>query len=209
MAPHGAPRGPAEDAPGRLSATTENARVLEVWRGSLQRHGWIEGKNLLVDYRYSEGHAERLPALAAELVALKPDVIVTSAAPPTLAAQAATSTVPIVFVGRPVEIGLVNSLSRPGGNVTGLATVVPGNFLGKRLELLRQIVPSASSIALLLNPNNADHRDIAPDELPRTARALGIALPIVEARTPEDLDAAFAAAAARHVDRKSPARKAC
>src|SRR5712664_1721949 len=102
----------------------------------------------------------------------------------------------------PVGLGLVQSLSRPGGNITGLATLVPEDFLGKRLEILRELVPGASKIALLVNPGSPTHRlQFADAEyLPRTARKLGVALPIVEATTAEELDVAFASAAAQHAD---------
>ena len=118
-----------------------------------------------------------------------------------VALKSATATIPIVFVsvGDPVGIGLVQSLSRPGGNITGLATVVPDDFLGKRIEILRELVPGASKIALLFNPRNP-WRPILAEYVPRTARKLGVALPIVEATTAGELDVAFASAAAQHAD---------
>ena len=100
----------------------------------------------------------------------------------------------------PVALGLVQSLSRPGGNITGLATYVPGDFVAKRIEILRELVPGASKIALLVNPGNPMHRLSLAEEAPRTARNLGVALPIVEATTAEELDTAFASAAAQHAD---------
>jgi putative ABC transport system substrate-binding protein len=168
----------------------------------MRDHGWIEGKNLIVDYRSAEGHAERLVPLAHELVALKPDVLVGPGPPEALALKSATASIPIVFaaVGDPVRVGLVQSLSHPGGNITGLATFVPGNFLSKGIQILREMVPAASKIAVLVNPTNASHRLFVAEELPETARKLGVTFPVLEATTVEELDIAFASAAAQHAD---------
>ena len=176
--------------------------IFKVCHESLRDHGWIEGKNLIIDYRYVEGHAERIPALAAELVALKPDLLVGPSPQAAVALKSATASIPIVFVAvaDPVGLGLVQSLSRPGGNITGLATFVPGNFTGKGIEILRELVPTASKIAILVNPGNPIHRLIVAEELPQIARNLGVALPVVEATTAEELDIAFASAAAQHAD---------
>jgi putative tryptophan/tyrosine transport system substrate-binding protein len=174
----------------------------KVWQDRLRDHGWIEGKNLIVDYRSAEGHAERVAPLANELVALKPDVLVGPGAQVAVALKSATANIPIIFVavGNPVGIGLVQSLSRPGGNITGLATLVPGEFAGKMIATLREMVPTASKIAILVNPGNPIHRHIVAEELPQAARKLGVALPIVEFTTAEELDIAFASAAAQHAD---------
>jgi putative tryptophan/tyrosine transport system substrate-binding protein len=162
-------------------------------RSGLREKGWIEGKDLIIDYRYFEGHAERLPALAAELVALNPDVLICSTPQAAVALKSATATIPIVFVGvgDPVAIGLVQSLSRPGGNITGLTSLVPGGFIAKQIEILRELLPSASKIALLTNPDSPMHRLALAEEVPRTARSLGVALPVVEATTAEELDGAL------------------
>ena len=183
-------------------ANFENLSSREVLLSGLREKGWIDGKNLIIDYRYSEGEAERLTALATELVALKPDLLVSSSPQPAVALKTATATIPIVFVAvaDPVGLGLVQSLSRPGGNITGLATLVPEEFLAKRIEMLRELVPSASKIAILLNPGNPFHQKVAAEYVPRTARSLGVTLTIVEATSAEGLDAAFAAAATQHVD---------
>jgi putative ABC transport system substrate-binding protein len=143
-----------------------------------------------------------LPALAADLIALSPDVLMAAGPEPALALKSATARIPIVFVGvwDPVALGLVQSLSRPGGNITGFATFVPGDFIAKRIEILRELVPSASKIALLVNPGNPMQMLVLAEELPRTARNLGVALPIVQATTAEELDIAFASAAAQHAD---------
>src|SRR3954464_7180755 len=132
--------------------------VLQTFHEGLRDRGWIEGKNLIVDYRFFETHSERAPALAAELVALKPDLLIGPNTQAAIALKSATATIPIVFVAvtDPVGIGLVQSLSRPGGNVTGLASVVPGGFLAKQLEILRELIPSVSKIALLVKSRKPD-----------------------------------------------------
>lgn len=166
----------------------------------LQSHGWIDGQNLVIEYRYARTQ-DRLPALAAELIALSPDVLIGGNPQTAVVLKSATTRIPIVFVtvADPVGIGLVQSLSHPGGNITGLATTVPG-FTSKMVEILREIVPAAAKIAILINPGNAIHRLIVAEELPQTARKLGVALPILEATTTEELDIAFASAAAQRVD---------
>jgi putative ABC transport system substrate-binding protein len=174
----------------------------KVWQDSLRDHGWIEGKNLIVDYRSAEGHAERVAPLANELVALKPDVLVGPSPQEALALKSATASIPIVFaaVSEPVRLGLVQSLSHPGGNVTGLAAVVPGHFVGKGIQILREMVPTASKIAVLVNPGNAIHRLIVAEQLPEIAQKLGVTFSVLEATTVEELDIAFASAAAQHAD---------
>jgi putative ABC transport system substrate-binding protein len=180
----------------------KNSPLFKVWQDSLRDHGWIEGKNLIIDYRSAEGHAERIPPLAAELVALKPDLLVGPSPQVALALKSATATIPTVFVAvyDPVAIGLVQSLSRPGGNVTGLATYAPGDWIAKRIEILRELVPGVSKIALLVNPDNPVQRLTLAEEVPRTARSFGVALPIVEATTADELDTAFASAVAQQAD---------
>jgi putative ABC transport system substrate-binding protein len=169
------------------------------WLSGLREKGWIEGKNLLVEYRFAP---DRLPALAAELVALTPELIIAAGAQAALALKSATATIPIVFVAvyDPVAGGLVQSLSRPGGNITGLATSVPGGMLGKSVEILRELVPGAAKIALLVNPNNPMQRLILAEEIPRAAQNLGVALPTVDATKAEELDVAFASAVAQRAD---------
>jgi putative tryptophan/tyrosine transport system substrate-binding protein len=177
--------------------TTMNKALLD----GLRNHGWIDGRNLIIEYRYAQS-PDRLPASAAELVALSPDLPLAGNPQTALALKSATANIPIVFVSvaDPVGIGLVQSLSQPGGNITGLATFVPGGFMGKGIEILRELVPTASKIAILVNPGNPIHRLTVAEELPQTDRKLGVALPIVEATTAEELDIAFASAAAQHVD---------
>ncbi|MBR0828905.1 ABC transporter substrate-binding protein [Bradyrhizobium manausense] len=187
---------------GYLDSVLKELPRYKVWLDSLRDHGWVEGKNLIIDYRSIEGRAERIPPLANELVALKPDVLVGVSPQIALALKSETATIPIVFIAvfDPVAIGLVQSLSRPGGNITGLATYAPGDWIGKRIEILRELVPSASKIALLVNPRNPIHRLVLANEVSSTARSMGVALPIVEATTADELDTAFASAAAQQAD---------
>jgi putative tryptophan/tyrosine transport system substrate-binding protein len=171
-------------------------------RDGLRSAGWVEGGNLRIEYRAAGGQIDRLAALAQELVDLKPDLIVSSAPQPSRAAKNATSTIPIVFVAvaDPVRVGLVHSLARPGGNVTGLATVVPGGFIGKSLEQLKQALPKAIRIAVLLNPTSETNRTLFPLEAPAAARQLGVEFQVLEARTAEEIEPAIDAAVKARAD---------
>jgi putative ABC transport system substrate-binding protein len=167
----------------------------EAFRQGLRDLGYFEGRNVVIEYRDAEGKPERFPALAAELVALKVDVIVASSQLSALAAKQATRTLPIVFAaaGNPVTSGLVTSLARPGGNVTGSSLLAP-ELVGKCLELLTQAVPGVSRVAFLWHPDVLGERadkDILK-EADVAARALGVQLQFVEARGPADFDRAFA-----------------
>ncbi len=169
--------------------------IREAFFQRLRDLGYVEGRNLLIEYRDADGKPERFAALAAQLVALKVDVIVaTGGTAPTLAAKQATATVPIVFTsaGDPVAEGIVTSLARPGGNVTGSSVVTPG-LIGKSLELLKQVVPDVSRIALLVKPDSLPDRAMKErlEAATAAARALGVRLQVVEARGPEDFDRAF------------------
>jgi ABC-type uncharacterized transport system substrate-binding protein len=170
--------------------------LTEVFRQGLRDLGYVEGRNLVIEYRDAEGKVERFPALAAELVALKVDVIVTAGGTPAaLAAKHATKTLPIVFagVGDAVRDGVVTSLARPGGNVTGASVLAP-ELVGKCLEHIKQAVPEASRIAVLWHPGFLPERTERDrlKEAEGAARALGVQLQFVEARGPEDFDRAFA-----------------
>jgi putative tryptophan/tyrosine transport system substrate-binding protein len=162
----------------------------------LRQLGWVEGRNLTIDRRGAAGEQERLPALAAELVALKPDLIVSVAPQPTRAAVNAAGTIPIVMVavGDPVGMGLIKSLARPGGTITGLTTLVPGGFGGKQLELLTQALPGATRIAALINPKNEVHVNVFPRDVPAAAARLGVRLQVIEATSPAQLEPAIDAA---------------
>jgi putative ABC transport system substrate-binding protein len=166
-------------------------------RQGLSETGYVEGQNLAIEYRGAEGHYERLPALAADLVGRGVDVIVTSGTPPALAAKTATSTIPIVFsVGNPVELGLIASLARPGGNLTGIS-VLNVALNPKRLELISELVPRARVIALFVNQTNPNtERNII--DVQSAARLKGLQLPIVKAGTEGEIDAAFASLVELH-----------
>jgi putative tryptophan/tyrosine transport system substrate-binding protein len=170
------------------------ASRMESFQQGLHSLGYIEGKNIAIEYRYAEGKADYLPALAAELVGLNVDVIVTSATPSVLAAKKATSTIPIVFVSvtDPVASGVVASLARPGGNITGLTILAP-ELSGKRLELLKEAVPNVTRVAFLWNSANPAQ---APQwrEAQAAAQALGLRLQSLEVRSSNDFDSAFEAA---------------
>jgi len=164
---------------------------LDGFRHGLRELGYAEGKNIAIDYRFAEGKLDRLPDLAAELVRLKVDVIVAAGGTPAiLAAKNATSTIPIVFpaVGDPVALGIV-SLARPGGNITGLTIMTP-ELSGKRLEILKEVVPRARRVAVLGQDANAfsaqDFKNIQP-----TALAMGLELHHIEVRSPDDFESAF------------------
>ncbi len=171
-----------------------NPPTREAFRQGLRDLGYVEGRNVVIEYRDAEGKLERLPALAAELVALKVDVIVAPGTPAALAAKQATRTLPIVFpvAVDPVQSGLVTSLARPGGNVTGLSALIP-ELVGKCLEQLKQAVPGVSRVAVLWQPGGIDERT-EKGRMKRAevaGRALGVRLQFVEARDPADFDRAF------------------
>jgi putative ABC transport system substrate-binding protein len=187
---------------GYLSALSERqvAHQLAAFRRGLSETGFTEGSNVLVEYRFAEGQFERLPAMAAELVGHPAALILAQAPPAALAAKAATATTPIVFVVGfdPVGAGLVTSLNHPGGNATGM-TLISYVLSQKRLEMLRDISPKASVIAMLTNP-------LGPDAIPENssvqtgAQSLGLQLAMFNASTANDIAVAFAAIAAQKVD---------
>ena len=173
-----------------------NAANLAALRQGLSEAGYVEGQNVAIEYRWAEGRFDRLPELAADLVGLRVDVIVTSGGNfSALAAKNATSSIPIVFIagGDPVEEGLVASLARPGGNLTGV-NVFAFELWGKRVELISELAPGARALAQLVNPNfPSAERDIRAAQ--EAARAKGLALRILKASTESDIDAAFASLA--------------
>jgi putative ABC transport system substrate-binding protein len=168
------------------------APFVATFRQGLSETGYVEGQNLTIEYRWAEGRYDRLPGLAADLVGRKVDLIATSGGPSSaLAAKSATSTIPIVFVsGDPVGDGLVASLARPGGNLTGVSILVV-ELHPKRLELLAELVPQARMIALLVNPNSPQTERVRRD-MQEAARAKGVQLQILKAGTGNEIDAAFA-----------------
>jgi putative ABC transport system substrate-binding protein len=158
----------------------------------LSETGYVEGQNVAIEHRWAEGRYDRLPPLAADLVDRKVNVIATAGMPLALAAKSATSTIPIVFIigTDPVEVGLVASLARPGGNLTGIA-IMATELMPKRLELLSELVPQAGMIALLVNPSNAS-AEPQMREVQEAARAKGVQLRILKASTESEIDTAFA-----------------
>jgi putative ABC transport system substrate-binding protein len=190
----------AEPVVGFLSSRSpgEAATVVAAFHQGLAETGYVQGQNVAIEYRWAEGRYDRLPVLAAELVGLKVDMIVaTGGTPSALAAKNATSKIPIVFVSSdPVKYGLVASLSRPGGNLTGFS-LLGDELLPKRLELLSELVPQARVIALLVNPNNTDTERSVGD-VQEAARVKGVQLHILTAGTASEIDAAFASLVQLH-----------
>jgi putative tryptophan/tyrosine transport system substrate-binding protein len=177
------------------SGKTASKSFIDVFREGMRALGYVEGKNWVLDERYAEGKAESLASLAQELIHHNPDVLLVSTTPGNVAAKAATSTIPIVMVlvADPVGVGIVQSLARPGGNITGVTNIV-AELAGKRLELLKEIVPTASRIAVLVNPDNPN---AAPQmrSAEEGARSLRVELgPVLAVRNAGDLEGAFEAA---------------
>jgi len=186
---------------GFLHPSSPEPYRLRAFRQGLKDAGFVEGENLTIEYRWADNQLDRLPTLAAELAQRRVAVIVTAGPPAVSAAKAATTTIPIVFlVGEdPVKLGLVGSLARPGGNLTGV------NFLAvevaaKRLGLLRELVPGARRIAVLVNPANVSVTEAISRDIPEAARAIGLQLNIINAGTIREIDAAFAALASERAD---------
>jgi ABC-type uncharacterized transport system substrate-binding protein len=173
---------------------SNDAGLVDAFLQGLRDLGWVEGKTIVIEYRWAEGRSDRLPDLAAELVRLKVDVIFAGNTAVAVAAKNATRTIPIVMAtgGDPVGIGLVASLARPGGNVTGLSYGVGMEVVGKGLELLKETVPKVRRVAVLSNPANPSH-SLAIETVSDAARAVGVQLQLLEARGPNEFDNAFAA----------------
>jgi len=180
-----------------LSAISERR---EAFRQGLREHGYVEGKNIVIEWRSSEGKADRRPALAAELVRLEPDVIVAVGSGDIRAAKEATAAIPIVMVqgGDAVGSGFVASLARPGGNITGLSTLRP-ELMGKRLELLKEIVPKLSRVAVFAAPNEQDYAQVQK-ELALAAGALGVKLQYLAVTASKDIEIAFREASKGRAD---------
>ena len=181
------------------SSQAANKTLMDAFREGMRARGYAEGRNLQIDECYAEGRFERLPSLIEELVQNKPDLLFVATTPGNLAAKKATATVPIVFVlvADPVGAGLVGSLARPGGNITGVTNIV-AELAGKRLEILKEIFPKVSRIAVMVNPND-QNTPLQMRYAEEGARALRIKLePILEVRSPGDLEDAFKAGAKAH-----------
>jgi putative ABC transport system substrate-binding protein len=175
-----------------------NSPLLAAFRQGLSETGYVEGQNLAIEYRWAEGHYDRLPALAADLVGRKVDLIMASSPPSALAAKSATSTIPIVFRGGadPVGDGLVASLARPRGNLTGVG-FGGADLTAKRLELLSELVPRAGVIALLVNPNVSNAESVVRD-VQEAARTKGLQLHVLKAGSESEIDTAFASLVQLH-----------
>ncbi len=171
---------------------------VEAFRQGLRDLGYMEGKNILIEYRYAEGKSDRLPNLAAELVRIKSDVIVTADTPPIRAVKNATREIPIIMgnVADPVAAGLVASLARPGGNITGLSNLAP-ELDGKRLELLKETLPIVTRVAWVWDPGNPG-LTVRLKQMQAASQALGLKLQALEVRNPEELESAFKAALREH-----------
>jgi putative ABC transport system substrate-binding protein len=171
----------------------EYAAMSAAFHQGLSESGYVEGRNVIVDYRWAEGHYDRLPAMAGELVRRQVAVIVTGGSLSALAAKAASETIPIIFTigGDPVQLGLVGSLNRPGGNMTGVS-VLSVALVAKRLELLRELLPEATRVAALVNPANTTIIESTLRDLEPAGRALGLQIQVVRASTSREIDAVFA-----------------
>jgi putative ABC transport system substrate-binding protein len=179
-----------------------NADRLRAFRQGLKDTGYVEGENVAIEYRSAEGHNDRLPALAVEFVRRQVAVIASpQGTPSALAAKAATTTIPIVFGVNedPVKLGLVATLARPGGNATGI-NILSGELVAKRLELLRELVPSAARVAVLINPTNAANTETTLRDVKGAARAIGLQIQVLNASTGREINAAFAAFARERPD---------
>ena len=177
---------------GNSTAALE-ANLLDAFRDGLRELGYEEGRNIVIEYRWANGKYDHFPVLVAELIAAKVDAIVTAGTPAALAVKNATTTVPLVMVavGDPIGTGLVPSLARPGGNLTGLSSVAP-DLEGKRLQLLREVTPALSHVAMFINSLNPFHIS-SMEQARAAAQAMGIKLRLYDIRKSEDLDDAFAA----------------
>ena len=186
---------PAIPVIGFLGATSDtNPDYLRTFRQALKEAGYVEGENVAIVFRWAENQMDRLPELAAELVRRQVAVIATIQGPPTaFAAKAATATTPIVFMisDDPVRLGLVASLARPGGNLTGI-NFISTELAAKRLELLRELVPVAARVAVLVNPANAAATEATLRDIQPAARAIGLQIQVLNADTSHEIDAAFA-----------------
>ena len=170
-----------------------NAERLRAFRQGLKESGFVEGENVAIEYRWADNQNDRLPELAADLVRRRVAVIAAGTIPSTFAAKAATTTIPVVFVVSedPVKLGLVTSLARPGGNLTGI-NFLATELAAKRLELLRQLVPGATRIAVLVNPTDAAVTETTLREAERAARAMGLQIQVHNASSSREIEASFA-----------------
>ena len=188
---------------GYLSPVSASSGFLayEMFRQGLRELGYVDGTNIVIEYRFADGQFDRLPALAAELVQLKVDVIVTAVTQASLAARDATKTIPIVIAGvsDPVGSGLIENLARPGGNITGTSSQT-SEVVGKSLELLKEVIPEIVRVAALWNPSNVVFQTEMLKEAETAAAALRIQLKVFGGRDADELGGAFTAIAHEHAD---------
>ena len=184
---------------GMLCAPSCNGSYNNAFLDELRKLGWVEGTTIVIERKDPDYRLDQLPALAADLVRSKPDLIVAFTPQAARAAKDATSDIPIVmiFVADPVGLGLASSLARPGGNLTGVATLVPGDFGGKTLGILRELLPQAKRVAAFINPSNESHRLEFPRDTLSAAAKLGFQLDVIEVREAEEVPGAIATAKAR------------
>jgi putative ABC transport system substrate-binding protein len=184
-----------------IGSASMYTRPLEAFRQRMHELGWDEGRNVLIEYRFADGQADRLPALAQELVRLKVDLVVASPTPSAMAVKDFTRTIPIVGLSltEPVAVGLVPSLAHPGGNVTGLTYGVDTDIFGKQLQLLKEVVPNVRRVAVLTNAaSGGPSHPLRMESVKSAARSLGLLLQVIEVHEPGDFDAAFAAMSREH-----------
>jgi putative ABC transport system substrate-binding protein len=174
--------------------------TVEPFRVALRERGWVEGRNLRIDYRWAEGKFDRLPALLAELLALRPELLLAAFPPAALAVKARGVELPVVAAGvdDPVQMGLAVSMARPGGRITGVSSY-GGELVAKRIQLLRELVPGVRRLGVLMNPATLQPAQV-DSFLQRLAREAGVAITLVSARGPEELDAAFATLARERIE---------
>jgi len=174
--------------------------LVAAFRQALGEHGWVDGRNVVLDIRYADGKVDRFPALVAELIHLKSDLIVTTSSATTWAAKDIAQSVPVVMAASADALGegLVTSLAHPGGNITGMTFIAGPEFAGKQLQLLKEVAPAASRVAVLTNPTNRSHAAFAR-EVKAAARSLGAQVQVLEVPRPDQLDSAFAAMTKDHV----------
>ena len=194
---------PAMPVIGFLHPTSPDAFPdrLRGFRQGLKETGYAEGENVMIVHRFAENQIDRLPAMAGELVTRRIAVIAAANSPPALAAKAATTTIPIVFIAPedPVRLGLVTSLAKPGGNLTGI-NLLSGELAAKRLELLRELVPRAARVAVLVNPASPSATETTLRDVEAAARAMGLQTQVLKASTGHEIDAAFAMLAREQSD---------